>query len=86
MKHFFLGLFTMYVVQVALNFGWHNALDNAKDGKLYFRAIETLQGSPLVDVFTSRCTKDTMRGDIMRRDYFTCNKVQIFVSDIIYGE
>ena len=37
------------------------------------------------DPLTERCTKDK-RGDRTRREYFKCNAVQIFISDLIYGE
>lgn len=53
--------------------------------------INFLQGktiSPtlgLRDTFSGRCTNDDRRG-IPRRQYFECNKLEIFISDLIYGE
>jgi hypothetical protein len=87
MKKFLLGILSIYVLQTALTFGWHYGIDNDRKDltSISFRTLEILKGTPIVDVLTSRCTKDMGR-KTTRREWFNCNGVQVFFSDLIYGE
>lgn len=40
----------------------------------------------LANGLTGRCTDRTRRDGVRQRDYFGCGKVNIFISDLVYGE
>jgi len=52
--------------------------------------ISWTPGIGVEEVVTARCTKDIGRNGhgwvFVKREYFKCNKLQIFFSDLIYGE
>ncbi len=87
MKNYLLGIITVLVLQFAINFSWHYGIDNEYENMTSnsFKALEVLKGTPLVDVVTERCTN--RMGKRMRvREWFQCNSVQIFFSDLMFGE
>lgn len=82
-----MGSFLVLTVNFTANLMFHVGLDNDNekmtDYSMYIGNL--LDGSATVNVLTKRCTLDEGRHGT-RREYFNCNKVQIFFSDLINGE
>ena len=98
---FVLGIFSFMVFADIFNITYDNAtkhyMPNGWDSKAYAQEkkdfpiankIWSFLIAPSLGFFdplTGRCTKEK-RGKFIRREYFSCNKAQILLSDIIYGE
>lgn len=87
MRNFLLGTAVFYLLQVGLNYSWMYGIDNNKDqiSSISFDSLEVLRGTPLINVVTERCT-NRMGRRVPVRKWFNCNSVQIYFSDLIFGE
>lgn len=86
MKKFALGMLIMFNLNFVCRLSWYVGLDtdNTKLVDIGFYLSNIIQGTPVIEVITGRCRPDKYDGN--RRTYFECNKVQIKISDLIYGD
>jgi hypothetical protein len=81
MKNYLLGFFTFFCLNVTTHYLWVKHLDLNNDclASFYYNLNAKLDGTGVVHVITGRCkTKKQI-------EYFDCSKVQIFLSNLIYG-
>ncbi len=86
MKKYLLGILTLFIINFGSRFIWYYGLDKNNmtlvDRGFYLSNI--VQGTPVIEIITGRCRSDDKEGN--RRTFFECNKVQIFLSDSLYGD
>ena len=87
MKYYFLGILTVLTLSYSSNYAWYKGLDDNNDklNNLGRNIQSFLNGEKTIEVVTGRCRN--IEGKRMnQRVWFNCNKFQIFISDLIYGD
>lgn len=76
----------MLLINMFARYTWYHGLDTDSvelvDRGFYISEI--VEGTAVIEVITGRCREDTLKSN--RRTYFDCNKLQIYVSDLLYGK
>lgn len=84
---FILGLVTYPLIVDISNIIQYNT--NSKIAEIVYYKI-WMPNYGIANVFTTNCTKDVSKNGhgwiFVNREYYACNKVQIYFSDLIYGE
>lgn len=87
MKKFILGiLFTITFLAIVntLNLYYLDTRNNELES-LTSKVSSTLNSTPISQVLTGRCTLSYVYEN-KRREWFGCNKIEIYISDLMFGE
>lgn len=91
MKKVFLGILIMFLLNFSSRYAWYLAMDagNEKVTDISFDVNQVLQGVAIAETITGRC-RDVVTGEDRNgptaREWFGCNEVQVYFSDLIYGD